>query len=193
MTVPQPTLSTARLLLIPADPSWALALLDYQHRNREHLARWEPRGGDMFYSELYWTMRLRQRCRDWQDGRGAAFLLVREGTPGRVAGTVTLSNIVRGSFQACHLGYNLDQAEQGRGLMHEALRAVIACAFETLQLHRIQANYQPENVRSAAVLRRLGFVVEGHAKDYLFLDGAWRDHVLTALTNPDFDPARMLA
>lgn len=193
MTVLQPTLSTSRLLLIPPDPSWALALLDYQRRNREHLERWEPRAGDMFYTELYWTMRLRQRSRDWQDGRGAAFLLVRDGKPGRVAGTVSLSNIVRGCFQSCYLGYNLDHAEEGRGLMHEALEAIIAFAFDTLQLHRLQANYQPDNVRSAALLRRLGFAVEGQAKDYLYLDGAWRDHVLTALTNPHFDPARMLA
>ena len=51
------------------------------------------------------------------------------------------------------------------------------------------ANYIPENERSGRLLARLGFTREGLAKDYLFIDGAWRDHVLTALANPDFDPA----
>ena len=56
--------------------------------------------------------------------------------------------------------------------------------FDTVGLHRIQANHLPENVRSARLLRRVGFVPEGYARDYLFIDGAWRDHVLTACTNP---------
>ena len=57
--------------------------------------------------------------------------------------------------------------------------------FHALKLHRIMANYMPTNVRSARLLRRLGFVPEGFARDYLFIAGAWQDHVLTALTHPD--------
>ncbi|MFD2447620.1 GNAT family N-acetyltransferase [Vogesella fluminis] len=71
--------------------------------------------------------------------------------------------------------------------MREAVEAVIAFAFGTLKLHRVQANYQPENERSAALLKRLGFQIEGHARDYLFLNGAWRDHVLTSLINRNYD------
>jgi ribosomal-protein-alanine N-acetyltransferase len=67
--------------------------------------------------------------------------------------------------------------------MSEALRATIAHVFGTLKLHRIMANHLPENTRSAALLKKLGFAVEGYARDYLFIAGAWRDHVLTALTN----------
>lgn len=76
-------------------------------------------------------------------------------------------------------------------MMSEALQAVIAYAFGDLALHRLQANYQPANVRSARLLQKLGFEIEGQAKDYLFLDGAWRDHVLTSLRNPAFDTTRM--
>ena len=68
--------------------------------------------------------------------------------------------------------------------MSEALRAATAWIFGELRLHRIMANYRPENARSGRVLERLGFVREGFAKDYLFIDGAWTDHVLTALTTP---------
>ena len=65
--------------------------------------------------------------------------------------------------------------------MGEALGALIEYAFTELELHRLMANYRPENERSAAVLARLGFEREGFARDYLYIDGAWRDHVLTAL------------
>jgi ribosomal-protein-alanine N-acetyltransferase len=64
------------------------------------------------------------------------------------------------------------------------VNAVVGFAFETLRLHRVMANYQPINERSGKLLRRLGFVTEGYARDYLFINGAWRDHVLTALTSP---------
>ena len=67
--------------------------------------------------------------------------------------------------------------------MCEALTAAIKYVFEELNLHRIMANYMPANERSAKLLRRLGFTVEGYARDYLRLAGNWRDHILTALTN----------
>ncbi|WP_019103409.1 GNAT family N-acetyltransferase [Chromobacterium haemolyticum] len=193
MPIAQPTLSTPRLLLLPAQPALARAMLDFHVRNRQHFEPWDPKPGDMFYTELYWTMQLRQRARDWEEGRGGRFLLALHAEPERVIGSVGLSNISRGAFQSCHLGYGLDQHCQGQGLMREALEAVIRCAFDTLRLHRVQANYQPHNLRSAGLLKRLGFEIEGHAKNYLYLNGAWRDHVLSSRLNPDFDPEHMLA
>ncbi|NHR08729.1 GNAT family N-acetyltransferase [Chromobacterium haemolyticum] len=193
MPIAQPTLSTPRLLLLPAQPAQARAMLDFHVRNRQHFEPWDPKPGDMFFTELYWTMQLRQRARDWEEGRGGRFLLALHAEPERVIGSVGLSNISRGAFQSCHLGYGLDQHCQGQGLMREALEAVIRCAFDTLRLHRIQANYQPHNLRSAGLLKRLGFEIEGHAKNYLYLNGAWRDHVLSSRLNPDFDPEHMLA
>lgn len=100
-----------------------------------------------------------------------------------VIGACNLTDIVWGAFQSSHLGYSLDSKRQDQGLMTEALRLLIAYAFEEIKLHRIEANYMPTNERSAKVLRRLGFDINGYARDYLFLDGAWRDHVLTSLTS----------
>jgi ribosomal-protein-alanine N-acetyltransferase len=95
------------------------------------------------------------------------------------------TNVIRGIFHACFLGYKLDERSQGQGYMTEALTGAIDYMFAEQRLHRIQANYMPHNQRSAAVLRRLGFTVEGTARKYLFIGGEWRDHVLTSLTNPD--------
>jgi ribosomal-protein-alanine N-acetyltransferase len=76
--------------------------------------------------------------------------------------------------------------------MHEALEAAIRYAFDELRLHRIMANYVPTNERSGRVLRRLGFVIEGYARDYLFIGGRFMDHVLTSLTNPKLANAERL-
>jgi ribosomal-protein-alanine N-acetyltransferase len=71
--------------------------------------------------------------------------------------------------------------------MHEALQAVIGEAFSTaINLHRLHAGVRPENHRSLAVLARLSFADEGLARDYLYIDGAWRDHRLFARLNPAF-------
>ncbi|POZ63008.1 GNAT family N-acetyltransferase [Chromobacterium alticapitis] len=192
MSLIQPTLDTARLKLLPAHPDLTAAALDYHNRNRAHLEPWGPTPGPQYYSEDYWRTQMRQGARSWAEGHSARFLLATREQPERVIGTVGFSNIVRGVFQACHLGYGLDQACEGQGLMREALEAAIRFAFDDLKLHRIQANYQPANARSAALLQRLGFAIEGQAKDYLFLNGAWRDHVLTSLLNPHFDSRALL-
>jgi ribosomal-protein-alanine N-acetyltransferase len=117
-------------------------------------------------------------------GRSARFFLETESSGG-ILGICNLTNIVRGAFQACHLGYSLDKDQQGKGLMSEALTLAIQYAFSELRLHRIEANYLPTNVRSANLLRRHGFDVNGYARDYLYIDGGWKDHVLTSLSNPD--------
>lgn len=83
------------------------------------------------------------------------------------------------------LGYNLAQHEQGKGYMTEAVSGGVAFAFQTWKLHRVAANYMPQNHRSADVLRRCGFQVEGRASAYLLINGRWEEHVLTSITNPD--------
>ena len=103
---------------------------------------------------------------------------------GVVLAQVNMDHIMRGAFQSAALGYSLDESLEGRGIMTECLRRVTGYAFAELDLHRLTANHVPENVRSAAVLARLGFQREGLARSYLRLNGVWRDHVLNALINP---------
>ncbi|MGS6274334.1 GNAT family N-acetyltransferase, partial [Enterobacter hormaechei] len=76
------------------------------------------------------------------------------------------------------------------GLMFEALTAAIRYMQRTQHIHRIMANYMPHNKRSGDLLARLGFEKEGYAKDYLLIDGEWRDHVLTALTTQEWTTGR---
>lgn len=120
------------------------------------------------------------------DGRAYSFALLASGAGPDVPilGWLNFTNVIRGVFLSCVMGYKLHHTMQGHGYMTEAAQAGIDWLFDTMHLHRISANYMPHNQRSAAVLRRLGFRIEGTAKDYLFIGGRWRDHVLTSLVNP---------
>ena len=109
---------------------------------------------------------------------------------GRIVGSCNFTNVIAGAFQACTLGYSMDARAQGSGRMYEALSATIPHVMQALELHRVMANYQPTNARSGALLRRLGFRIEGYARDYLFVDGAWRDHVLTSFVRENAPPPK---
>lgn len=96
---------------------------------------------------------------------------------GALAGAVNISEIVRGPFQSAFLGYYAFVPLAGKGYMGEGLELVVGHAFEELGLHRLQANVQPANVRSCEMLRRHGFRLESHSPRYLFVGGAWRNHL----------------
>lgn len=100
-------------------------------------------------------------------------------------GVFVLSEIVRGLFQSAYLGTYGHAAYSGRGLMTEALGLTIRYAFDDLQLHRVEANIQPDNVRSIALFRRCGFRREGYSPRYLKIRGRWRDHERWALLRDD--------
>lgn len=177
-------LETDRLLLRMARVEEAVAVVEFFARNDAHLAPWEPSRPDGFFTVEHWRERLVTFRDLWLAGSAYRFHVFEKSARARVIGSIGLSNVVRGAFQCAHLGFGLDAACVGRGYMLEAVNATVSFAFDTVDLHRVEANHQPQNLRSAAVLRRAGFEIQGYARDYLFLDGAWRDHVLTAKTRP---------
>ena len=184
-----PELHTPRLTVRLARPGMQAAMARFLTDNfAGHLDRWSPPVVPDYFTETFWAERLEIATHDFEADRAARFVIqARDATlDGPILGTCNYTNFVRGAFHACHLGYQVGRAQQGQGLMGEALRATNAYVFESLRLHRIMANFRPENDRSRRLLERLGFVEEGFARAYLFIDGAWRDHVLTSLTNPAF-------
>lgn len=173
-----PTIESARLRFRVPDERDAARVLQYFVDNRAHLEPWEPDRPEGFYTLPFWEDRLRSVAMEAKERLSLRIVLLQDDA---VVGTVNFVNVVRGAFQSCNLGYSIGAPQQGRGLMREALLEAIPLAFDYLALHRIQAAYQPHNERSGRLLASLGFEKEGYAKDYLFLAGAWRDHVITAL------------
>jgi ribosomal-protein-alanine N-acetyltransferase len=103
-----------------------------------------------------------------------------------IAGMINLSQIFYGPFQNAYLGYGLGVKFTGEGLMIEAVELILKFAFKDLKLHRIEANVQPENLPSIAVLQRCGFTKEGFSRRYLKVGGRWRDHSRYAIIREDW-------
>ncbi len=116
-----------------------------------------------------------------EDPTKAGFLVC-ERDSGAIAGFININNIVEGAFQCGALGYGAFAHAAGRGLMGEGLGLVVEYAFTALGLHRLEINVQPGNAASIALARHCGFRLEGFSPDFLFIDGAWRDHERWALT-----------
>lgn len=196
-----PEIDTGRLKLRLARPGMESAMARFLSENfAGHLERWFPPVSEAYFTEGYWRERLAAWADEYRADRGARFVMQLRPRDGGeppldapLLGSCSYTNFVRGAFHACHLGYQVGREYEGRGLMSEALRGCNAFVFGTLRMHRIMANFRPENDRSRALLQRLGFTEEGFAKDYLFIDGAWRDHVLTALVNPAYDDTWLMA
>uniref|UniRef100_E1T9Q1 GCN5-related N-acetyltransferase n=1 Tax=Burkholderia sp. (strain CCGE1003) TaxID=640512 RepID=E1T9Q1_BURSG len=108
-------------------------------------------------------------------------LVAREVASNKVVGVVNINEIVAGVFQSAYLGYYGMVNFARTGLMTEAISATVAYAFSELGLHRLEANIQPGNTASIALVRRLGFRQEGFSPRYLRIDGEWRDHERWAL------------
>lgn len=126
---------------------------------------------------------------DWlrrsRSGRHVSLLvcLVEDGS---VAGVYNLSEIVHGHFQSAYAGYYGNARLAGQGYMRDGLELLLRHAFRTLKLHRVEANIQPENNASVALVRGCGFRLEGLSKRYLKVGGRWRDHERWAITVEDW-------
>ncbi len=181
-----PVLKTSRLTLIIAAPDDAERCARFNAENAEFLAPWEPAVTSTSI-DVEGLRAYRQRAvNDARGGFSFSFALLPASmqADSPILGWLNLTNVIHGVFEACNMGYKLDRRMQGQGYMTEAATAGIEFAFDILNLHRIMAAYMSHNQRSAALLRRLEFTIEGIAREYLYIGGAWRDHVLTSLINP---------
>lgn len=119
--------------------------------------------------------RFRTRVSRMQGPANHGFTVRRLDT-GALVGDIEITNIVRGLFQSGYVGYFAFAGHERQGFMREGLRAVVRHAFNTLKLHRLEANIQPENLPSIALVRACGFQREGYSPRYLKIRGRWRDH-----------------
>jgi [ribosomal protein S5]-alanine N-acetyltransferase len=96
-------------------------------------------------------------------------------------GNVTLAEVLRGPLQSCFIGYYIDQNQNGKGYMTEAVRLTVDFGFNELKLHRIEAGVMPHNIRSMRVLEKAGFHKEGIARKNVNINGKWEDHQVLAI------------
>ncbi|QDL10401.1 30S ribosomal protein S5 alanine N-acetyltransferase [Brasilonema octagenarum UFV-E1] len=186
MELELPNLTTQRLLLRLATNDDIPKILRFYTENKTYFTPFSALWFDNFFTEEYWLNQLENNYLEFINDISLRFFIFFKANQKNIIGFINFSNFVRSSAQYCNVGYGLAEAEQGKGYMTEALQAAIDYVFQDLNMHRIIANYMPHNQRSGNVLRKLGFVVEGYARDYLLINGKWQDHILTSLTHPNW-------
>lgn len=161
----------------------ARAWSEIRRRNERWLASWEATqpGADRLdrHSMAAFTAMHRGLRQQARQGLALPFVVTLEG---RLVGQLTIGNIVRGALRSAYAGYWVDERVAGRGVMPTALALAVDHCFGPVGLHRVEANIRPENRSSRRVVDKLGFREEGVHLRYLFIDGAFRDHVTYAIT-----------
>lgn len=155
---------------------------DVREKSRAFLTPWEPTWAADETSRGSYRFKLRRYAEDARDDKAHALLIFREEDDALVGGA-TVSNIRRGVAQMASLGYWAGEMYAGRGYVTAAVRAVVRFSFEDLNLHRVEAACQPDNLASRRVLEKAGFIEEGLARAYLKINGDWRDHVLFGIAS----------
>jgi ribosomal-protein-alanine N-acetyltransferase len=185
-------LTTGSVLLEPLRRGDAADWVRLRLDNEEWLTHWEP-SAPLPWRERHTAAAFRAMRRSGtRRARAGLSLPFAVRVDGRLAGQVTVDNVVRGALRSGHLGYWVDRAVSGRGLATLAVALVCDHAFTAAGLHRLQADIRPENLRSQRLVERLGFRQEGVLRRYLDIDGDWRDHLSYALLAEDV-PGGLLA
>jgi len=107
----------------------------------------------------------------------------------KIIGSINLSQIFLGGFRNAYLGYLVGAQYAGQGYMSEAIQLILRYAFTQLKLHRLEANIQPDNAASRALIKRAGFMREGYSRRYLKIGGRWRYHERWAILAEDWKSA----
>ncbi|MFD5552410.1 GNAT family N-acetyltransferase [Streptomyces sp. NPDC127068] len=157
---------------------------EVNRRNRDWLRPWEATippptpSGPITHRPTYRQM-VRHLRAEANAGRMLPFVIEYQG---RLVGQLTVAGITWGSMCSGHVGYWVDEGVAGRGVMPTALALAVDHGFRTVGLHRIEVCIRPENAPSRRVVEKLGFRGEGLRPRFLHIDGAWRDHLVFALT-----------
>lgn len=181
-------LTTARLIVRDLPPAAGGRVARFHAASRPFHRPWEPHRREDYFTPGAQRSILRSELRS--ESIIHLWLLLRDAERRRagwrslpIAGSVTISSIVRGFVESGYLGYKMDSRHTRRGYMREALQCVIAHAFDSMGLHRLEADIMPRNEASLRLVRSLGFREEGIARSYLLIQGVWEDHLRMVLLN----------
>lgn len=174
-----PVIETDRVMLRTPQMSDHAAWAKLRAESQAFLVPWEPLWAPDELSRPSFRRRVRHYMRDIREDVGYALFVYDVGSTALVGG-LTLCNVRRGVTQSCTLGYWVGAKYAKQGYMSAAVRAVLPFVFDTLELHRLEAACLPTNTASMRLLERTGFKREGLARQYLRINGDWRDHILYA-------------
>ena len=152
----KPILQTERTDLCVQNEEVINLVFNYYNENRIHLSQWEPVRDVNYYEKEQILVRLKEALISFEKGSSVQLVALNK-EHNEIIGICNYSNIIRGPFQACFLGYSVASDYEGQGYISEILTKANAYMFREIGIHRIMANYIPSNKRSGRLLKRLGF------------------------------------
>lgn len=176
---------TDRLLLKVLNESDALNVLNFYIQNNEFFSPYEPARLHNFYTLAFWEAALHYEYQQILKSKALRYYVYKKDNPSDIIGTVCFSNITRGAFLSCQLGYKLHHNYIGHGYATESILNCIDIAFREYCLHRIEAYIMPSNQPSIRLIEALGFMFEGIATSYANINGRWEDHLQYSLLNKE--------
>ncbi len=162
----------------------AAQMLTLETRNREFFQQFTGTHDESFYTLEGQQQVAQTRIERAEQDYGYWFVIVHRETE-QIIGYIMLTEVVRSNLQSCWIGYFLDAAYNGQGIMTDAVKLVVQYAFEQLHFHRLEASVMPHNIGSIRVLEKSGFEREGLARKNVKINGVWQDHVTLGIVNPN--------
>lgn len=171
-------ITSDRMYLKTSDIFMTDRILEFHIKNKRHLARWEAVKPDDYYTRRYTFALIRHEAKQFMQAKEIAFWLFdRDKNDGKVIGRISVFGIIPGNYSTAIVGYKIDEDYQGKGYACEAMQAVERFLYEELGIRRLEALILPENTRSAALVKRLGYSFESEAKQIVEVAGIRRDHM----------------
>ena len=177
---------TQRLILKIIGPDYARDVLQFYLDDKELFERYEANRSPNFYTEEHQHTILQVEYGLTLKMQQIRFYVFLKDKPSQLIGTVCLYQVSR-IYSHAELGYKFSSKFHHKGYASEAVEKLIDIAFMELNLHRLTAHVQETNHPSIRLLENLGFKKEGICRDYLYLHGAWRNHIQYSLITPSID------
>lgn len=182
MLLPPIKINTVRLNICTLNKNSCSLVLEYWLKNKFFFTPYLPVFEDDFFTlEKQAQLLVAAEEKRLLDNKYLFFVFLKNSD--ELIGDFAFSNVIRGAFNSAHLGYKLSQRYNNNGFITEALSAGIHFAFNSLHLHRVEANIMPSNTASIKVIKKLGFEQIGLAKKYLKINGVWENHIQYQLIN----------
>lgn len=159
-------------------PGHAEKLLKYYLRNEKYLKPFEPDRDEDFYTLEAQKRIISDEYKEYLNGEAVSMGIFKGEN---LIGKIRLSSVIYGVFKNAFIGYSIDETEQGKGYMKQAVKLLCKYAFDYMDLHRIEASTLTDNIKSQRVLISSGFKEVGKSEKYLLINGKWRDHLIFAL------------
>lgn len=154
-------------------------------RNREYWSVYEPSHRDSYFTPAVQREKIRESIYQARENREYSVGIFEHNTK-KLIGHISVYSVKRMPFLSALVGYSIDEAYVGKGIATEAVKLMAIFGFEQLRLHRIEAYVSPDNLGSIRVLEKTGFHQEGLLKQFLYINGEWKDHYYYAMMEQEF-------